>query len=199
MVRTGAEYMNSDKNMNFLVKILKELNINYTDLARAAGVTPQLVAYWIDHDDIKLSRLISAMKALNIKIECHFQKIQESNTIELSDNIYDLQMYNVHRYKKELPGTGFVIENAIASNARLKFLAELVKEMNLSLIDFSEEVDRKYQSMHHCFKVDDIKISIIYDIARKTGRRVRWRLSPLKEDEENQRQDREVSVEDREG
>lgn len=198
MVRTGAEYMNSDKNMNFLVKILKELNINYTDLARAAGVTPQLVAYWIDHDDIKLSRLISAMKALNIKIECHFQKIQESNTIELSDNIYDLQMYNVHRYKKELPGTGFVIENAIASNARLKFLAELVKEMNLSLIEFSEEVDRKYQSMHHCFKVDDIKISIIYDIARKTGRRVKWRLSPLKEDEENQRQDREVSVENRE-
>lgn len=199
MVRAAAEYMNSDKNMNFLVKILKELNINYTDLARAAGVTPQLVAYWIDHDDIKLSRLISALKALNIKIECHFQKIQESNTIELSDNIYDLQMYNVHRYKKELPGTGFVIENAIASNARLKFLAELVKEMNLSLIEFSEEVDRKYQSMHHCFKVDDIKISIIYDIARKTGRRVRWRLSPLKEDEENQRQDREVSVEDREG
>ena len=55
-------------NLDFLAKILKGLNLNYTDVAKAAGITPQLVAYWFDHDDIKLSRLTYTMESLNISI-----------------------------------------------------------------------------------------------------------------------------------
>lgn len=173
----------SEKNMTFLIKILNNLNINYTDLARAAGVTPQLVNYWIEHDDIKLARLIQSMEGLGVRIQCHFQEVEQKAHLELSDNIFDIQLYNVSKYRKALPGTGFIIEQAIKNNARLKFLAQLAKDMNLSLIEFSEKIGRNYQSMHHCFKVDDIKISIIYDIARQTGRKVIWQLSPIEKDE----------------
>ena len=182
------------KNLDFLAKILKGLNLNYTDVAKAAGITPQLVAYWFDHDDIKLSRLTYTMESLNISIECSFERIETQQEVQIKEDEYEIEMENVLKFKRETSRSGFILDQALESNAnlhiifgtanaRLVFLAKLIKEMGLSLIDFSNLVNRKYQTIHHYFKVDDIKVSIIYDIARHTGRRVKWRLIPLKTEE----------------
>lgn len=171
------------KNLVFLAKILKGLNLNYTDVAKAAGITPQLVAYWFDHDDIKLSRLTYTMESLNISIECSFERIETQQEVQIKEDEYEIEMENVLKFKRETSRSGFILDQALERNARLVFLAKLIKEMGLSLIDFSNLVNRKYQTIHHYFKVDDIKVSIIYDIARHTGRRVKWRLIPLKTEE----------------
>lgn len=179
-------YLPQHKNMAFFLDIIKRLNLNYTDVARAAGITPQLVAYWINHDDIKFSKLIEVLKALKIRVECVYSDTDDEEEYynkypwmhDRNHWFYELDMTSLKNYKNELSGKGSVIDNAISSNARLKFLALLIKEMNLSLVEFCEKIKRNYQSMHHCFKVDDIKMSIVYDIARKTGRKLIWNLAP---------------------
>ena len=40
------------KNMLFFLQILKSLRYSYVDVAKKAGITPQLVAYWVDRHKI---------------------------------------------------------------------------------------------------------------------------------------------------
>lgn len=171
------------KNMLFFLQILKSLRYSYVDVAKKAGITPQLVAYWVDHDDIKLSRLIKTMEALGMEINCSFEPQELPQEQEVKEEGFEVEIQGIKDLKKELPGTGFVIENALAQNGNMKFLAELIKEMRITLVEFSELVGRKYQTMHHYFRVDDIKVSIINDIGRKLNRKVYWRVKPLKKEE----------------
>ena len=116
------------KNLDFLAKILKGLNLNYTDVAKAAGITPQLVAYWFDHDDIKLSRLTYTMESLNISIECSFERIETQQEVQIKEDEYEIEMENVLKFKRETSRSGFILDQALERNARLVFLAKLIKE-----------------------------------------------------------------------
>lgn len=162
------------KNMAFFTKILKSMKMNYKQFSERSGVSQQLVSWWLTSDDVRYSKIISAFENLDIDISAKFEPLPGNNFV-ISENDYSIQISSLPVFDntaEEEPG--LVIDQVLAGNGRLRFLAELLDSMKMDIRGFSQNIGSTYHIVYSWFKKDDIKVSNINLIAERFQQKVIW-------------------------
>lgn len=141
----------SEKRLQFLLSLMKSKGVGKYELARMMGVTPQNIFTYFKRDDMKLSVAQEMASALG----------------------YDL---SIRLEKEDAPRQNVVveIEGLVGKNglARLAFLRIAMSQYGIQRKDMAEKLELNYTGVNRWFKVDDIAISYIYDIAELYGLKV---------------------------
>lgn len=160
-----------NRNMEFLVRIMMKMNLNQREVSERTGYSQQLISYWLKKDNCKYSTIVDLFERMNLKIECSYAMTVERNDeyeVEFND------MLSLADGKRNQ-----MMDKYLSENRPLRFLALLIKSTNLTLKRFCEEYDLDYTHIYHSLSNDCIKVEQIYDIARKTNTKVKWKLSSL--------------------
>lgn len=141
----------SVKKLQFLQDMMMSKGVGKYELARMMGVTPQNIFTYFKRDDMKLSVAQEMASALG----------------------YDL---SIRLEKEDAPRQNVVveIEGLVGKNglARLAFLRIAMSQFGIQRKDMAEKLELNYTGVNRWFKVDDIAISYIYDIAELYGLKV---------------------------
>lgn len=174
--KNKAEGNSERQNMAFFVKLLKSLKLNYKQFAEMTGVSQQLISWWLASDDCKYSNIVSAFKEIGIDIACCYEPLPESNYV-IAEDKFSIHIDSLPELGRENDAEqGLVIDQVLAGNGKLRFLAELIDGLKMDLKSFSEEIESNYHVVYSWFKKDDIKISKIYLIADKLQQKVVWQI-----------------------
>jgi len=163
-------------NMAFFVSIVRSLNLNYKRLAELTGVSQQLISFWIATDDIKLSRLLDIFDKIGIRLECSFIPIS-GNTFVTKNDDFTIEIGDLPQFKPKPSEKNEVIGRMLSNNVRLRFLAECIDNTGMDLVQFCKEMNYQYFTVYQWITKDDIKISRLYEIAKKTRQTLKWKVT----------------------
>ena len=161
----------------FFFQTLKDLDYKIYEVAEKSGYSQQLISYWKTVDDCKLSNIIKCFNSLNINLSVRLEPIQYYNPV-ISGPKYVILAENIEELRKKTEENRYVAE-LVKRADNLRFLAEYIHSQRLSLVEFSKKCKLSYGIIYRDFQKDDMKISLIYDIAHKTHQEVVWSIKPL--------------------
>lgn len=166
------------KNMAFFTKILKSLKLNYKQFAERAGISQQLISWWLTSDDCKYSNIVTSFEQIGIDIGCHYEPLPDSKFVvpAIPEDNFSIIIDGVPVVAAEDPEQGLVINQVLAGNGKLRFLAEFIDGLGLDIRTFSEKIDSNYHVVYSWFKKDDIKISKINLVGDRYQQKVVWTL-----------------------
>ena len=174
------------RNMEFFTKILKSLKLNYKQFSELTGVSQQLISWWLTSDDCKYSNIISSFDKLGIDIACHYEPIPGSNFV-IEEDDYSIQIDSLPQLGQAGDNEiGQVIDQVLAGNGKIRFLAELIDGLKMDIKTFSRQIASSYHVVYSWFKKDDIKISKIYLIGDRLQQKVVWSVKKKDDLPENQ-------------
>lgn len=163
------------KNMAFFTKILKSLKLNYKQFSEKTGLSQQLISWWLTSDDCKYSNIVTSFDQIGIDIGCHYEPLPDSKFVITEDD-FSITIDGVPDMTAEDQEQGLVIDQVLAGNGRLKFLAEFIDGLGIDIRTFSEKIDSNYHVVYSWFKKDDIKISKINLVGDRFQQKVVWTL-----------------------
>lgn len=171
------------KDMAFFTKILKSLKLNYKQFAERTGLSQQLISWWLTSDDCKYSNIVSSFEKIGIDIKCHYEPLPDSRQFVipsvLPENNYSILIDGVPIMAGEDQERGQVINQVLAGNGKLKFLAEFIDGIGMDIKSFSEKIDSGYHVVYSWFRKDDMKISKINLVADRFQQKVVWTLKSI--------------------
>ena len=176
------------RNMYFFTKIIQSLRLNYKQVSELTGYSQQLISWWIVSDDCKLSNIVKLFEKLGIRIECYYTPLDDSPITYKAQN-FDLE---IDGNLPKIPGAGLypaadAFAEILSNCVRLRWLADFIMATSTDLNSFCTAMEYNYFTIYQMFLRDDIKMSRIYDIARKTHQKVNWKLTALASDEGEQK------------
>jgi len=163
-------------NMAFFVTIIRNLRLNYKRLSELTGVSQQLISFWIMTDDAKLSRMTDIFDKLGIELKCSYVPSPGSSLITKGTG-FSIEIDNVPEFSRQETERNEVIGKILRSDAKLKFLAELIDRSSSGLVQFCKDMGYHYFTVYQWFMKDDMKISKICEIAEKTNQTVNWKIT----------------------
>lgn len=169
-------------NMAFFTKILKSLKLNYKQFAENTGISQQLISWWLASDDCKYSNIVSTFEKIGFDIKCHYEPLPDSQFVipsVLPENNYSILIDGVPIMADEDQERGQVINQVLAGNGKLKFLAEFIDGIGMDIKSFSEKIDSGYHVVYSWFRKDDMKISKINLVADRFQQKVVWTLKSI--------------------
>lgn len=172
-IRLGTE---SNRRLWFVKAILKNKGVKQQEVARALGMTPQNFNYIINlQDDCYLSVLEDILHVVGVSCRVSFDSGKsETETKEKSNPHYEFTG-NVQIEKQPLCPK-FVTD--CPSDARLRFLADLIVESGIPFSQFLKKIDNMYYStMQSFFERDNIRISNLCKIAECMDTKIVWELN----------------------
>lgn len=144
-----------EKKLQFLTSLLAVKKVTMADLARQMGVSPQNVQNYFRRDDMKLSYALKFAEALGFDLKFSFERDgKTSETVRL----------DVQSILNSLNGT--------VALSRLSFLTIAMKLYGIERKDLAEKLGIAYVGVNKWFKVDDIAISYLFEIAELYGLKV---------------------------
>lgn len=162
------------QNMEFFIKILKSLKLNYKQFSELTGISQQLVSWWLTSDDCKYSNIISCFDKLGIDIACHYEPIPGGNFV-INEDDYSIQIDSLPELGQTQDAElGQVIDQVLSGNGKLRFLAELIDGLKMDIKSFSQHIGSSYHVVYSWFRKDDIKISKIYATGDQLQQKVVW-------------------------
>ena len=142
---------NCVRKLQFLLNMMDSKGVGKYEMARMMGMSPQNLFTYFKRDDMRLSYAQEIASKLG----------------------YDLSI----RLEKEGGPTANVIieiEGLVGKNGlqRLAFLRIAMSQYDIQRKELAERLGLNYAGVNRWFKVDDIAISYIYDIAELYGLKV---------------------------
>lgn len=124
-----------------LTKLMKEKNINRTELAREIGIAPSTVNSWYNrsYENISLKTLLKLSRFFNITIE----KLVHGNTNEIT---FTEKTFTKAELNAIVNFGEFLINNR-EPNEKLKVIHN--NNVDLEIIDFKELEKELYKHKHH--------------------------------------------------
>lgn len=169
---------NEEKNLDFLRDILRAKGLSMASFARAAGISQQLVYhYFTAKDDISLYNVKKHLAAIGIRLDVDFgevsvaQKKYESDSGQIKYTILGETPTRTNNL------TPKYIREKVGTEARLEFLARALDSMKRSEKELCDILGVKRGLLMYLFENDDIKVSMLYKIAKQIGRPVLWKVT----------------------
>ncbi len=157
--------------MGFIRTLMYNAGVSLKDLAKRIGITPQMLSYMFNvSDDCTLDVLYRMMNEINIDCSVSYElpapkKQKNAANYEFGGDVIVGKRNILPDYVQNVP-----------ADARLRFLADTMKETELNLVEFSDKVGIFRQAFRRFFEKDDMKISQICDIANALGAKIVWTL-----------------------
>lgn len=173
-------------NMSFFIDLYKSLGYNGQTIARAAGMTEQTVNWWIRSDDCKYKNLVYLFQKIGIKLCPHLEQKKDKTTAKQEQKEYKILITDIEidgGHYKEIRSTKYLQNIADSPTARLNFLAQALDDENYTISTLAEKTKIPAYNIYRWFQTDDIRISKLYDVARKTDMVIIWQIRPLTEEE----------------
>ena len=142
----------SEKKLQFLLSLMESKGVGKHELARMMGVSPQNVFTYFKRDDMKLSYAQEVASKLGYDLSFRL----ESEDAPLRNVIVDIE--------------GLVGKDGLQ---RLAFLRIAMSQYRIERKKLAEQLGLNYTGVNRWFKVDDIALSYIYDIAKLYGLKVK--------------------------
>ena len=169
-----------EKNLDFLREILQAKGMTMASFARAAGISQQLVYhYFTAKDDISLYNVKKHLAAIGIRLDVDFGEISVAQKKYESDS---------GRIKYTILGDAPVrtnnltpkyIRDKVGTEARLEFLARALDSLKRSEKELCDLLDVKRGLLMYLFDNDDIKVSMLYKMAKRINRPVMWKVTNI--------------------
>lgn len=137
----------NEKRLQFLLDMLTEAGVSKRELARRMEMSYQNMFVYFQRDDMKMSQAEAMASKLGY---------------ELSFSL------NGRKRKQKADKLVMELEGIVGDNAKLQRLAFLQIAMKLNGIErktLAQQLDLNYTGVNRWFKVDDISISYLYQIA----------------------------------
>ncbi len=151
----------SEKKLQFLLSLLEYKGVAKRELARMLGMTPQSIFTYFKRDDMKLSFAQTVASKLGYELVFRLEKADaqlQSGALEI-----------------EAPaGDGGL--------SRLSFLRVALQQYGISRKELAEKLELHYMGVNRWFKVDDIAVSYLYEIAQLYGLQVKVKAVALPPD-----------------
>ena len=148
------------KRLQFLLSMMDAKGESKHGLARLMGVSPQNIFMYFKRDDMKLSYAQEMASRLGYDFTIR---------IESEENVND----NVIVEIEDLVGPGGL--------SRLAFLRVAMKRYGIGRKDLAEKLGMNYTGVNRWFKVDDISLSYVFEIAELYGLKVKIKATVKKE------------------
>lgn len=142
----------SEKRLQFLLTMMDAKGMGKHELARLMGKTPQNIFTYFKRDDMKLSFAQDIFEKLGYDLS--FRLVREGAVQR--DVIMDIE--------------GLIEDGRLS---RLAFLKIAMSQYEISRKDLADKLGLNYTGVNRWFKVDDIAISYIYEIAQLYGLKVK--------------------------
>ena len=150
----------SEKRLQFLLSLMEIRGVSKHELARIMGVSPQNIFTYFKRDDMKLS--VAQEMASRLGYDLSYRLVKEDGSPR--DVILDIE--------------GLVGKDGLQ---RLAFLRVAMSQYGIERKALAEQLELNYTGVNRWFKVDDIAISYIYEIAKLYGLQVKIKASIRKE------------------
>ena len=150
----------SEKRLQFLLSLMEIRGVSKHELARIMGVSPQNIFTYFKRDDMKLS--VAQEMASRLGYDLSYRLVKEDGNPR--DVILDIE--------------GLVGKDGLQ---RLAFLRVAMSQYGIERKALAEQLELNYTGVNRWFKVDDIAISYIYEIAKLYGLQVKIKASIRKE------------------
>ena len=137
----------NEKRLLFLLDMLKETGVSKRELARRMEMSYQNMFVYFQRDDMKMSQAEAMASKLGYEL-----------TFSLNGN----------KRKQKTDKLVMELEGIVGDDAKLQRLAFLQIAMKLNGIErktLAQQLDLNYTGVNRWFKVDDISISYLYQIA----------------------------------
>jgi len=171
--------LNRQRNMYFLKCILENLNLNCHKLSKMVGMTQQSIQWWFTVDDGSLKKIKDTLAKIDICLECSYEgetkerpADNENYTLSIDR---DLQL-NIRR-KKDVKDT---LWRTIENEGNMAFLARFILKQYGDIRTFADSMGIAKPTVYSWFYRDDIKISDINAIGRKSSHKVNWSVTAIK-------------------
>ncbi len=150
----------TEKRLQFLHTLLEALNITKVDVAKKMGVTPQNLFNYMRKDDMKLSYAQEIVASLGYKLSVRLEKPGDNTQRIISD-----------------------IEELIGEDGmlRLAFLKVALRKYDISRVEIAEKLNLSADGVARWFRVDDILISYLYQIAEACDMEVVFQMKKAAE------------------
>lgn len=169
---------NEERNLDFLRQILRAKGLTMASFAHQANIKPQLVYhYFTVKDDISLYNVKKHLAAIGIRLDVDFgdvsvaQKQYETNPAQIK---YAILGETPIRTENLTPK---YIREKVGTEARLEFLARALDSLKRSEKELCDLLDVKRGLLMYLFENDDIKVSMLYKMAKRINRPVLWRVT----------------------
>ena len=150
----------SEKRLQFLLSLMEIRGVSKHELARIMGVSPQNIFVYFKRDDTKLSVAQEMASRLGYDLSFRLEKEDAPSR----DVVLDIE--------------GLVGKDGLQ---RLAFLRVAMSQYGIERKAIAEQLELNYTGVNRWFKVDDIAISYIYEIAKLYGLKVKIKASIRKE------------------
>ena len=150
----------SEKRLQFLLSLMKIRGVSKHELARIMGVSPQNIFVYFKRYDMKLSVAQEMASRLGYDLSFRLEKEDAPSR----DVVLDIE--------------GLVGKDGLQ---RLAFLRVAMSQYGIERKAIAEQLELNYTGVNRWFKVDDIAISYIYEIAKLYGLKVKIKASIRKE------------------
>ena len=181
--REIRENRRSDRRLFFIIKTISSLRLTQKEIAARIGKTQQTLSWAFSvKDDCRLSLAQQIMNCMGYSLGVWIKRDAPKNSIK-------------DRRSGCNKGTVFVIEGEIVEDypfkrfpdyirncnpdRRLYFLAEYLMEIGDGTKEITRKTNLDLTSIRHMFMQDDVKISQIFNIARRTGGVIVWTINKL--------------------
>lgn len=174
-----------ERRLAFLVNIYRSLGYTQQTFAKTCGISPQLLNWYISvTDDCQLSRLEAMLASIGLSV---------SVTLD-GGRKRDIQTEgtgNGVRYRIEGTFAGIrppsrlpqYIDECTKQN-RLHFLRTFIEDRNETAPEFARTCGFDLTSLRYYFVHDDLKLSVLYKIAKATGAEIVWKVNPKEQTKE---------------
>lgn len=166
----------------FVRELMKANGFTYKMIAERTGKSPQSISWAFKTDDTTLNLLKDMCRAMRYDLDVEF--VTERKPLDLTGmtdvfiveedadddtTAEDMINYGIRR------GMDY-FRNSVMKNDNMAFVARLAIERGMTMADFAKLLGMSYQRVQAWFRYDRIGVSNIYQIATKTGAKVKWTL-----------------------
>ena len=181
--REMEEGTTAQRRMAFLVDIFKSLGYTQDSFARAAGVSSQLMSWYLSvTDDCQLSRIREMLERIGVDISVKLEpRSQLAVPLLVSGGAGADIRYRIEGTLPIMAAPAPVPEyiQECGPGNRLYFLRKLIETQHLSAPALARSCGIDPGSLRYYFLRDDIKTSIIYRIAEAVNADVVWTVNPI--------------------
>lgn len=171
---------NGGQKLLFVRELMKANGFTYKMVAERIGKSQQSISWAFRTDDTTLNTLKEMCRVMGYELDVEFVTEREPLDLTGMTDVFiveehtdttaeDMVAYGVRK------GMGF-FRNSIMNNDNMAFVARLAMEKGMTMTDFAKLLGMSYQRVQAWFRYDRIGVSNIYQIATKTGAKVKWTL-----------------------
>ncbi len=176
----------TERRLHFIRVVMQQRRISQTDMAEKLGITRQAVNWMFTvTDDMHLTMIKRILSICQCTCSVEMvpeeeEKIQKKATFEFKGS-FTPEGTSWNAVPAEFIKYPESIENC-PPDANLRFLADFIMSTQMNVTQFSNKTKISRQNLAYAFKIDDIRLSTLCQIANYLNAKLVWEINDTSKD-----------------